>query len=164
MKKVMYLLFASLIMFGTACKHNNCCVPPPAQGFIRAMKNGSDWSGNPASSNIVGDMAAVFATNFSNSLEETLTLQFKFTGTGTYSLKDTPSRYYNTIGGDAVTREYQLDDTFDNSITVTSYDAGTNLITGDFNVKLKQSYPAPGNNTDSELQFLNGTFKVVLNK
>jgi predicted small lipoprotein YifL len=90
MKK--YILpFVMLTTLLTACGKKNCCVLPQTT-YMVADKNNTQWSADPSASNIRQDTIALFGSNFSTQLEETLTLQFKASATGIYSLKGT--RHY----------------------------------------------------------------------
>lgn len=164
MKKLTLITLAILALFNSACRSDKCCTPAPQKQFIIAQKNGASWTADPSSSNIQGDMVALFGTNFSSSIEETLTMQFKVSGTGNYPLKNTQALYYNTIGRDVMTSRYQLDDSFANSVNVTSYNSNTNIISGTFSLKLKRVYPDSVNTAQNGIQFLEGKFNMALHK
>jgi predicted small lipoprotein YifL len=156
MKK--YILpFVVLTALLTACGKKMCCVLPQ-ETYITADKNNTKWRAD-ASSNLRQDTIALFGTNFSTQLEETLTMQFKASAPGTYSLKGSQALYYNTIGRDVITSEYELDDTYANTVNITAYDNANKLVTGTFNLKFKHTYPP---DKPASLQFLNGQFKVAL--
>lgn len=159
MKKYI-LITVVIILFFTACGKKDCCVIP-GQQFITATKNSSQWSADPASSNMVHDTVAIFGTNFNTTIEETLTLQFKVSAPGKYALKGEQALYYNTIGRDVITSEYELDDTFANTVEVKNFDKDKGIIAGTFNLKFKHTYPA---DKPASLQFLNGKFNVALHK
>jgi hypothetical protein len=164
MKKLTLIVLTIFALFNSACHPDKCCSPTPPLQFITAQKNGVSWTADPSSSNIQGDAVALFGTNFTSSIEETLTIQFKVSGTGNYPLKNTPTLYYNTIGRDVFTSRYHLDDSFANSVNVTNYDPNTNTISGTFSLKLKRVYPDSVNNAQNTLQFLEGKFNMALHK
>jgi hypothetical protein len=124
-----------------------------------ADKNNTQWSADASGSNIRQDTIALFGSNFSTQLEETLTLQFKASASRIYSLKGNQTLYYNTIRRDVITSEYGLDDTCTNTVNITAYDKAGKVVTGTFNLKFKHTYPA---DKPASLQFLNGKFKVAL--
>jgi hypothetical protein len=152
------LPFIILTTLLTACSKKMCCVLPNI-AYMVADKNNAQWSADPSSSNIRQDTIALFGTNFSTQLEETLTMQFKASAPGTYSLKGNQALYYNTVGRDVITSEYGLDDTYANTVIIASYDKVGKVVTGTFNLKFKHTYPA---DKPASLQFLNGQFKVAL--
>lgn len=154
------LLLSVLFLFLTACGKKDCCVMPK-QPFITAEKNSAHWTADPTSSTLVGDTVAIFGTNFSTTLEETLSLQFKASAPGKYALKGKQAWYYNTVGRDVIVSEYQLDDTFANSVEITAFNKDSNVIAGTFSVKLKHTYPS---DKPASLQFLNGKFQIQLHK
>jgi len=157
MKK--YILpFIVLTTLLTACGKKNCCILPNI-AYMVADKNNTQWSADPSSSNLRNDTIALFGTNFSTQLEETLTIQFKASAPGTYSLKGDQALYYNTVGRDVITSEYGLDDTYANTVIIASYDKVGKVVTSTFNLKFKHTYPA---DKPASLQFLNGQFKVAL--
>ncbi len=166
MKKLTPVILAIFVLslFNSACRTDKCCSPAQPKQFIIAQKNGVSWTADPSSSNIQGDMVALFGTNFSSSIEETLTMQFKVSGTGNYPLKNTQALYYNTIGRDVITSRYHLDDSFANSVKVTKYDPNTNIISGTFSLKLKRVYPDSVNTAQNGIQFLEGKFNMALHK
>ena len=154
------LLLSALFLFLTACGKKDCCVLPQQQ-FITAEKNSAHWTADPTSSNLVGDTVAIFGTNFTTTIEETLTLQFKAAAPGKYSLKGKQASYYNTIGRDVIVSEYKLDETFANSVEITAFNKDSSIIAGTFSIKLKHTYPA---DKPANLQFLNGKFQIKLQK
>jgi len=157
MKKLI-LPLAILITLLTACGKKNCCILPQTT-YMVADKNNTQWSADPSSSNLRNDTIALFGSNFSTQLEETLTLQFKASATGVYSLKGNQALYYNTVGRDVITSEYGLDDTYANTVNITAYDKAGKVVTGTFNLKFKHTYPV---DKPASLQFLNGKFKAAL--
>jgi hypothetical protein len=159
MKSYLLIPLISLLFFTACSKRKNCCVLPKNERYITASKNNKDWTANPSISTMITDTIGIFGSNFSTQLEETITMQFKLNGTGKYELKGRQALYYNTVGRDAITSEYQLDDTYNNTVTVLAIDKLSNVITGTFNLKFKHIYPA---DKPDSLQFLNGKFKVAL--
>lgn len=157
MKKYLFP-FVILAILLTACGNRLCCVLPNV-AYMVADKNNTQWSADPSSSTLRNDTIALFGTNFSTQLEETLTMQFKASAPGTYSLKGSQALYYNTIGRDVITSKYELDDTYANTVTIASYDKVGKVITGTFSLKFTHTYPA---DKPASLQFLNGQFKVAL--
>ncbi|WP_184544488.1 DUF6252 family protein [Mucilaginibacter sp. FT3.2] len=150
------LLFSLL----SACNRKDCCLLP-LRPYIAAYKNNIQWMADPTSSAVRHDTIGIFGTNFSTQLEETLTMQFKASAPGKYTLKGTQASYYNTIGRDVIVSQYELDDTFANTVTITAFDKPNNQITGTFSLKFKHTYPA---DKPASLQFLNGRFTVALQK
>lgn len=144
----------------SACNRKDCCLLP-LRPYIAANKNNIQWMADPTSSTVRHDTIAIFGTNFSPQLEETLTMQFKASAPGKYILKGAQASYYNTIGRDVIVSEYELDETFTNTVTITAFDKPNNQITGTFNLKFKHTYPA---DKPASLQFLNGKFTVALQK
>jgi hypothetical protein len=161
MKPYLLIPLISLLLFAACSKRKDCCVLPKNDRYITASKNNKDWAASPSLSTMISDTIGIFGSNFSTQLEETITMQFKLTGTGKYTLKGRQALYYNTVGRDAITSEYQLDDTYDNTVNVLEIDQSANVITGTFNLKFKHIYPA---DRSDNLQFLNGKFKVALHK
>src|ERR1700743_956760 len=105
------LIGTAILSFSLSCsKQPLCCVVPPhSELHVTAEKNGAGWTADPQYSAIHDDTVVISGTNFNSTIEETLNMQFIISGTGNYPLKNMQAVYYNTLGRDVITSEYDLD-------------------------------------------------------
>jgi hypothetical protein len=137
---------------------------PPAHthpcDYLFATKAGSDWKVH-ARTYYGNDTLGIAGDGH----EQSFSFRIKFTGTGTYEIRDTGTQYfrsnasyYTTVGGDVIVGYYYLDGT--GAVEVSEYSVSEKLIKGRFNVKLKKQLgetSAPDN-----IEFTSGEFSVHL--
>ena len=114
-----------------------------------------------ATSQIIGnDTLKIIAIgqNAGSNLHDTLGFKINYSGIGTYLLTSNAAFYYTRLGNGDPDNHYKLDTLYHNVLVVTATDQNPNGITGTFDIKfINPSDPAG-------IHFLNGDFKVALNK
>src|ERR1700754_5327069 len=86
MKKL--LLILPVILFFSACKHENCCIPPMPVVSVNAVKNSKLWTAFSTELPVKDDIISIYAFSNDNpqGLEENLRISFKAIDAGTFNL------------------------------------------------------------------------------
>ena len=129
MKKLIYLIFLSAVIFSSSCtKKPLCCVlPPPVE--ITAQKNGAAWQLPILRSTLVNNNISINTAGpyLLNTAKDSLSINLLYTGLGNYTPTNQQITY--TVFSNGIKTNYQLDSTFDNSINITSYEVLHNAAT-----------------------------------
>ena len=161
MKKLALICVSSFMVLASCTKEKRlCCVLPPSEPFIMADKGSDKWHAEPEILKIGNDSIAITGKES----EARLSLHIKFTGKGTYALKDKQATYSLTVGQDVSVAEYALDNTAVNKVEVIDYDPKKGVIWGTFAVTLKKIYANPTEAYPDQIKFLNGQFSEALPK
>jgi hypothetical protein len=71
--------------------------------------------------------------------EETLTIIFKSTGSGTYELVKNGTRFYTTLGLDMIVKDYKLSADNISKVTISNYNEKDKTIEGTFNLSFQNA-------------------------
>ncbi|WCT12888.1 DUF6252 family protein [Mucilaginibacter jinjuensis] len=160
MKKLILLPLVLIYVLG-ACKKDDS--PAEAAYTVSAKKNGVMWIGtNPlplSTDNNPNDAILINAQNGG----ETLNFIFKSKGVGKYKQSDLTTYYGNS--GTTLNKpfsSYRLSNDATNQLTITRYDEGKNIMTGNFDLTFEK-YPADNNSTPNKIVFTYGAFKAPIN-
>lgn len=154
MKKVLLLLCTAVCIIISSC-HKDAKVIP-ADYYFTASKNSAGWGAAATAYTITGDSLQL--QGFRQTGEEHLLINIKSNSPGIYTVTGRQAKFFTTIGMDAITSSYKLDDTHTSTVTITSYNAETRIISGTFQLfMLKDS---PGDYVQLILD--NGHFRVKL--
>lgn len=157
MKKIFVLLSAAVCVISFFSCHKDTKVIP-TDFYFKASKFDADWAAQGSSYHIPGDSLRLAA--FKPAGEEHINFNIKFNGVGEYPLTGNQAEYYTTVGLDVVTSHYNLDTARNNSITISTYNQATHIISGKFQIRLLNN--TFGQADHSQLIFSNGLFRVKL--
>jgi hypothetical protein len=152
MKKLLIAAIALGSVLTFSCKKD---YQQPHQLFIGATLKNVSWIAQPTTS-YIDNNDSLLVQGFHPQGEQNLAFKIKFTGPGTYSLTGTQAYYFTTVGSDAISSQYQLDPTQTSSVTFTSYNIGTNIAEGRFEIHLQKI--VGGAAFDNTLSFTSGQF------
>lgn len=156
MKKILIITIVFYCTLTFSCKkdsHN-----PTNELFIGATKKGSNWVVKYPGTNYIADKDTLVIYGVKG--EESIAIKIPFHGVGTYPLKVGQVAYYTTVGGDAISSWYQPDTAKINTLTVTSFNAYTDIVKGDFELNLKKTQGAAS--LDTALSFTNGKLWIQI--
>ncbi len=163
MKKIFYL-FAALVFISSISCSRYCCDVPKPMDSINASKNGSAWIINDVRGKTSPDSLTLTASEVSPTNSETITFKIRFNGTDNYTLASNNVVYGYIIGMDNPYVSYHVDSSFQNSLNVIDYQSDLNLIAGTFTMKLLKDPSNSDPRYPGTITFLNGSFRVQLNK
>jgi len=149
MKKI-YIFTLIIISLGIAsCKREAtpmCCVLPTSDAELTEHLNSKSYE-TPDIHAVMGTDTLTFTSAgndgiFGNDfLLDSLIIKLRYTGVGTYNLA-TGKAYYYTVLSPTVPRDvnspvnfYSADDTFNNTLTISSYNQSSGKMTGTFNLR-----------------------------
>lgn len=153
MKKKYSILVVLLLLFLAifSCDTHDQLEPD----FIAAKINKENWNGVPEiNMNTINDTLTLLGIGN----EQVIVFKIKFNGEGVYNLSGTQANYYTTVGGDAITSLYSLEESPSSQITITAYNSEKNMIKGSFELLLLKKWSNPENNNEL-LRFTRGRFK-----
>lgn len=155
MKRLLLTLTVFCCALIVSCKKDNKTVVNDL--FIGAFKQGNNWVAKP-STGIIPSTDSLQVQGFKQVGEENLIFKIKFTGKGTYSLKGAQATYFTTLGMDAITSNYKLDDTQTNTVTVNSFNVATGIASGTFEMNFLRTYGSG----DAKISFTGGKFYIYV--
>lgn len=160
MKNIFHLFAATTVLFFYSCSRYCCDTPPPPDNFMLAQKDTSAFRALAAGQLIGSDSLKITAIgqNTGTNLHDTLGFKINYSGIGTYQLTTNAAFYHTRVGNGGPDNRYQLDTLYHNILVVTAADQNPTGITGTFDIK----FINPAN--PAGIHFLNGDFKVALNK
>lgn len=144
-----------LILCLSACKGNDS----DPDNYLTATKNNADWRGNALMElDPAHNIFRIFAeTSQHKSVSESISIQIEWKGVGTYILKEREIECNVSYQGDVRTGAYYLPPSRTAKLVITKYDAGTNMIEGNFEALLNKFYSNPDTEIDT-FQFSGGKF------
>lgn len=154
------LLLVSVLFF--ACgTHDDLGTLSMDNTFV-AQRDGQTWNGVTQIGLTAKDTLVFLAIG--NGLDNgVLVTRTKFEGTGTYTLKDQQGFYYTTLGGDALTGQYMVDQGLEGVFSITEYDGDTRSVRGSFSLPLKATRLSSGSGAkDSTLLITDGHFNGTI--
>jgi len=154
--KTIWILFLGATLTLFSCSSNDD--DQIDVNFVTAELNSIPWTGQPEI-NIDGD--TLIFLGIGN--EQVVVFKIKFEGEGSYLLQGQQSIFYTTVGQDALTSQFILDNGKDSRVTITDYDAETGSLTGSFELTLAQEWSNPEIDTQTII-FSNGRFNGLVNQ
>ena len=163
--KISYCLIFSLLIMVLGCKKVQplCCGLAPGNHIETAQRNGMiyetpDIHGTLSTDSILITSAGQVSIPDTAITLDSLSVNIKYTGPGTYKLL--PGQVYYFIrythivpyAPNTPVTTYLPDPAFNSSLTISSYDQSTTIMTGTFNLKFLN----PKSNTD--ISILSGVF------
>ena len=157
MKKIVQpFLLVLIALAACSCKKDNTVAQEDF--YFQARKNNTAWVANANSYYTPGEDTLRIQA-FKTDSEQQIFLALKFNGKGTYPLKGSRSGFLTTIGQDAVTSQYRLNEKKANALIITDYNSSTQVITGRFELNLvRDDYT----NALTPLVFSKGSFRLKL--
>ena len=134
MKNYIFPILVLLVLLGIGCKKDN---QDNVTG-ITATKDGSNWTASNFGTGFkpLATKDTLFIRADNN--EEHLIIALKQKGEGIYQPIDI-TRFYITLGLDVLVSTYELDNTANNLVTLTTYNEGTHQLKGTFALTFKNT-------------------------
>jgi hypothetical protein len=155
MKRILIAAMAFCATLTFSCKKDNTT----HDLFIGATMQNTDWTAQPTTTYFAGkDSLQIEGSHANTNDQQNLVIKIPFHGKGNYLITGDQANYFTILGGDAVTSTYTLDPTQNNYVNITSFNAVTNIATGNFELHFLKFY---GPETlVTTLNFTNGQFWI----
>jgi hypothetical protein len=157
MKAILFAAFIACTLLTFSCKKST--ESPASALFIGADLQGASWLAQPSTEVLSNDTLVIQGLRETDNQD--IKFKFKFSGVGNYKLTATNQASYSTTDAANInTATYRLDTTQTNTVTITSYNVGPRILTGNFQLNfIKTSGAATFGNTAN---FTNGQFWIAL--
>ena len=164
MRKLIILLNISCCITCFSCTPDKCCYIPGPSNFIRATRNGSDWTIDNTVGRLKMDSLIIADTSVNPQRTELLAFKLKFTDTASYNLNNANIVYGYVPQMDNPYVYYTLDPNYPNTLKISFYDVKAGFVAGDFDIRLIKDPANTDERYPATVSFLNGSFSVHLSK
>ena len=158
MKNILFAAAIFLIVLTFSCKKSS--ENPANNLFVGADFQGTTWIAQPSTEVLTNDTLVVRGFNSASSAY--MLFKVKFYGVGNYTLTaGSQGEYYTSPAGtNTITSQYKLDTTQTNTVTFTSYNFGTRIATGSFQLNFVKT--SGGSAFSNTANFTSGQFWIAL--
>lgn len=128
---------------------------------FEAVRNSEAWTGE-VEMGLAENDTLVFL-GIGNGLDNgVMVIKIKFDGVKSYELNGLEGRYYNTLGGDAIISQFEIQDQNSGAFNITGFNETTEEIMGSFDLPLKAFRLSSQTSQDSILTISRGTFQGII--
>ncbi|HEA29754.1 MAG TPA: hypothetical protein ENH91_07150 [Leeuwenhoekiella sp.] len=159
--KATILSFVFPLLF-LACSSDDDASRQYSENTFTAVKNEKSWNGITEIGLTTEDTLVFLGVADGGADNGVVVAKVKFEGKGHYDLIENQGIYYETVGGDAMVRQYAIEKGKIGSFNIISYDSESQRIKGEFEMPLKAMYLNQTNVTDSTLTIVNGLFSGTI--
>jgi hypothetical protein len=154
MKNFTLIALALLSLIICSCKKDK-----QSPYYLTANKDNTNWKADIPGSGISNETAKNEYYVYGHNGEEHITINLLMNSQNQYELNKAKTQFTITVGLDAVSALYTLDDNANNTVTITNTNVNKRTMTGNFNLVFKKSsghssYPAT-------VTFTNGKFLLA---